>query len=326
MTDYVMEAAAPGGPEQFRRRDIAPPEPRAGQVRLRQTAVGLNFIDVYHRSGLYKWPSDKPLTAGSEAAGVVEALGEGVAGFAPGDRVAYTHPLGAYASVRTVAADRLVKIPEGVTDEQAACAMLKGLTVQYLLTSTYPVTKDTLVLGHAAAGGVGLLMGQWLKAIGCVSIGTAGGPDKIAAAKAAGWTHVLDGRDPDWPAQVKEITGGKLCHVAYDSVGKDTWRGSLACLRPRGMFVTFGQSSGVIEGFSTNDLAAVGSGFATRPGLYHYIAERAELEARAADLFAMIASGKLTLPINQRLPLTEVAEAHRALEGRRTTGATVLIP
>jgi NADPH:quinone reductase len=326
MSDYVMAAAKPGGPEVFRRKDVEVGAPGAGEIRLRQTAVGLNFLDTYHRSGLYPWPVRADLVPGSEGAGVVDAVGEGVTGLSAGDRVAYTQPFNAYASARLIAADRVVKIPEGVSDEEAACAMLKGLTVHYLLTSTYKVTPETVVLGHAAAGGVGLLMGQWLKSIGCTAIGTAGGPEKVALAKAAGWTHVIDTRAGDWVAEVKDLTGGKLCHVVYDSVGKDTWKGSLACLRPRGYFVTFGQSSGMVEGFSIADLAAVGSGFATRPSLFHHIATRAELEARAADMFGLMAAGKLSIPVNQRVPLAEVAEAHRALENRRTTGATVLIP
>lgn len=326
MSDYVMAAAEPGGPEVFVKREVTVGEPGPGQARVRHTAVGLNYLDTYHRSGLYPWPVRGNLVAGSEAAGVVEAVGEGVTGVAVGDRVAYTHPYDAYASARLIPADRLVKIPEGVSDEEAACAMLKGLTVHYLLHSTFPVTKDTVVLGHAAAGGVGLLMGQWLAAIGATSIGTAGGPEKVALAKANGWGTVIDTRAEDFVPRVIELTGGSKCHVVYDSVGRDTWRGSLACLRPRGMFVTFGQSSGVIEGFSIADLATVGSGFCTRPSLFHHISTRAELEARAAEMFALMAAGKLRIPVNQRVPLTEVAEAHRALEGRRTTGATVLIP
>lgn len=321
--DYAMTVPAPGGPELFEKRPLAPPAPGPGEALVRHTAVGLNFIDVYHRSGLYPWAVARDLVPGSEAAGVVEAVGPGVAGLAPGDRVAYTHPLGAYATARVLPADRLVPIPDGVTDEQAASLMLKGLTAHYLLHSTFKVEPGMAVLVQAAAGGVGLLLGQWLAALGATAIGTAGGADKAALARAHGYTEVIDYRAQDFVEPVRALTGG--VHVAYDGVGRDTWRGSLACLRSRGAFVSFGQASGPIEGFGLGDLAK-GSFTACRPVLFHYIADPAELRARAADLFAAVAAGVLTAEVRQRLPLAEAARAHRDLEARRTTGATVLIP
>jgi NADPH:quinone reductase len=263
---------------------------------------------------------------GSEAAGVVEAVGAGVSAVAPGDRVAYTQPLGAYATARVIAADRLVRVPEGIDDAVAATVMLKGLTAQYLIHATFRVEPGMHVLVQAAAGGVGLLLGQWIAAKGAVAIGTAGGADKVALARAHGYAHVIDYRAGDFVAEVKALTGGQGVHVVYDGVGRDTWRGSLACLRTRGMFVSFGQASGQVEGFGLGDLAAGGSLSACRPTLFHYIADRAELEARTADLFAMIGSGAVRAEVHQRFALTEAAAAHEALAGRRTTGATVLLP
>lgn len=326
MTDYAMIVPAPGGPEAFVRRDRPATTPGPGEVRIRQTAVGLNFIDVYHRSGLYPWPVPADLVPGSEGAGIVEETGPGVTGLAPGDRVAYTLPLNAYASTRTLPADRLVRLPEAIPDDVAATIMLKGLTAHYLIHSTFRVEPGMTVLVQAAAGGVGLLLGQWLAAKGVTAIGTAGGPDKVALARAHGYAHVIDYRAGDFVPEVKALTEGRGVHVVYDSVGRDTWRGSLACLAPRGMFVTFGQSSGLIEGFSLGDLAAGGSLSACRPSLFHYIATREELDARAADLFAMIDQGRVRAEVHQRFALTDAAEAHRALESRATQGATVLIP
>lgn len=325
MGDYAMVATAPGGPEVLERREIATPEPGPGEARVRHGAVGLNFLDVYHRSGLYPWTVERDLVPGSEAAGVVEAVGPGVAGIAPGDRVAYTVPLGAYASARVIAADRLVRIPPGVTDAQAASLMLKGLTAHYLIHSTFPVEPGMSVLVQAAAGGVGLILGQWLAAKGVTAIGTAGGPEKVALARAHGYAEVIDYRAGDFAPRVREITGGEGVHAVYDSTGRDTWRGSLACLRTRGAFVNFGQSSGMIEGFTLADLAR-GSFTACRPVLFHYIATPDELRARAEALFAAVLSGAIRAEVRQSHSLADVAAAHRALEARRTTGATVLIP
>jgi NADPH2:quinone reductase len=327
MTDYAMFVPKPGGADAFERREIATPTPGPGQALVRHTAVGLNFIDVYHRSGLYPWPVDKDLVPGSEGAGVVEAVGEGVTAVRPGDRVAYTLPLNAYASARVIAADRLVKLPAGIADDVAATVMLKGLTAQYLIHSTFRVEPGMHVLVQAAAGGVGLILGQWLSALGAVAIGTAGGPEKVALAKAHGYAHVIDYRAEDFAPKVRELTDGKGVHVVYDSVGKDTWRGSLAALRARGMFVTFGQSSGMIDGFQLADLAVGGASLsACRPSLFAYIATPAELEARAANLFDVLLSGAVKAEVRQRFALSDARGAHEALEGRRTTGATVLVP
>lgn len=326
MTDYVMSLPKPGGPEAFEKREIATPMPGPGEALIRHTAIGLNYLDTYHRSGLYPWPVDKDLVPGSDGAGVVEAVGEGVTLVKAGDRVAYTKPFDAYSTRRLVPADRLVPIPEGVSDAEAASLMIKGLTTHYLIHSTFEVQPGMTVLTQAGAGGVGLLMGQWLATKGVTSIATAGGPEKCALAREAGFDHVIDYRAEDFVERVKEITKGEKCHVVYDGVGKTTWKGSMACLRPRGMFVTFGQSSGPIEGFSLGDLAGGGSLYATRPTLFNYIATREELERRASEMFAMVAEGKLKVQVNQEFPLEKVADAHRALEGRETTGATVLIP
>ena len=323
--DMGMVVRAAGGPEALEWSELQTPAPGPGEVRILQRAIGVNFIDTYFRSGLYPWPAT-PLIPGAEAAGVVAQIGEGVADLEVGDRVAYTLPLGAYRTQRVVAAERLVKLPEPVAFDVAASIMLKGLTAQFLLTACYPVKPGDTVLVHACAGGVGLLLGQWLKAIGATSIGTAGSPEKAAIAKAYGYTHVIDYRAEDFVARVKEITGSEGCNVVYDSVGKDTWRGSLKCLRLRGMFVHFGQSSGMIADFKFSDLASAGSLFATRPMLFDYIKSREDLSSRAADLFGRLASGEIKAHIGQRAALRDAADAHRNLESRRTTGATVLLP
>lgn len=323
MSDYAMVVTAPGGPEKFERREIASPVPGPGEALVRHAVVGLNFLDVYHRSGLYPWAVPRDLIPGSEAAGVVAAVGPGVVDLAPGDRVAYTHPLGAYASARVIAADRLVRLPDGIGEEQAASLMLKGLTAHYLIHSTFPVAAGMNVLVQAAAGGVGLILGEWLAAKGVTAIGTAGGPEKVALAKAHGYAEVIDYRAGDFAPRVRELTGGEGVHAVYDSVGRDTWRGSLDCLRARGAFVNFGQASGMIEGFGLADLAK-GSFTACRPVLFHYIADPAELRARAEALFAAVLAGEITAEVRRRLPLAEAAEAHRRLEARETTGATVL--
>jgi NADPH2:quinone reductase len=303
--------------------DTAAPGP--GEVRIAQRAVGVNFIDTYFRSGLYPWPST-PLIPGAEAAGVVEDLGSGVTGLKAGDRVAYTMPLGAYRTRRVVPADRLVKLPESITFETAASVMLKGLTAQFLLTSCFAVKPGHTVLVHAAAGGVGLLLGQWLKLLGATAIGTVGSADKVAIAEANGYAHVINNKSEDFAARIEEITGGKRCDVVYDSVGNDTWRGSLKCLKLRGMFVCFGQSSGPIADFKILDLAAGGSLYACRPMLFDYIKTPDELQARADDLFARLAAGEIRAHVGQQMALRDAGDAHRALASRRTIGATVLLP
>lgn len=326
MTDFAMVVTAPGGPENFEKRAIEPPAPGPGEALVRHGAIGLNFLDVYHRSGAYPWKVARDLVPGSEAAGTVEAVGEGVSGVAPGDRVAYTHPLGAYATARTLPADRLLKLPAGIGDETAATIILKGLTAQYLIHSTFRVEPGMSVLVHAAAGGVGSLLGQWLAARGALAIGTAGGPAKVEQARANGFAHVIDTTEGDFAPRVRELTGGAGVDVVYDGIGRDTWRGSLAALRVRGMFVCFGQASGPVEGFGLADLVSNGSLSACRPTLFDYISDPAELAARAADVFAAVEAGTIRPEIGRRFGLDEVAGAHRALEARQTTGATVLVP
>lgn len=315
-----------GGPEALTYEEIVVDRPQAGQVLIQHTAIGLNFLDTYFRSGLYPAPAGLPLIPGGEAAGVLVETGEGVDWLKKGDRIAYTTPLGAYCQERVIAADRLVKIPEGVSDEQAAAMMLKGMTAEYLLRRTFPVKPGDTILYHAAAGGVGLILGQWAKHLGATTIGTAGSANKVELARAHGFDHVINYREKDFVAEVRELTGGRLCDVVYDSVGKDTFPGSLDCLRPRGMFVSFGQSSGPIPPFNMALLSQKGSLFATRPTLFNYIATRQELETAAKALFDVVASGVVSVRINQRYPLKDAARAHADLEGRRTTGTTILIP
>ncbi len=321
----AIAAAKAGGPEVLHEINLPTPAPKAGEVLVKHNAIGVNFIDTYFRSGLYPWPVDKDLVLGSEAAGTVAALGDGVTGFAVGDRVAYTIPNGAYVSERVIEARHLVKLPDRVSDEVAAAAMLKGLTAHYLLHRSFKVEKGQTVLFHAAAGGVGLIAGQWLAAKGVTAIGTAGGPEKCALAAQHGYAHTIDYKSEDFVERVKEITGGEGVHAVYDSIGHDTIAGSMNCLRTFGTLVNFGQSSGPYLDFKLSDLA-VGSYTVTRPVLFHFTADRAYLESAAADLFAMIENGTLKINVNQRYPLAKAAEAHIALEGRKTTGSTVLIP
>lgn len=323
--DFGIIVRSPGGPEALEWSELSTLSPARGEVLIAQRAVGVNFIDTYYRKGHYPWPIS-PLIPGGEAAGIVEEVGEGVAEFKPGDRVAYTLPIGAYRTRRAVPAERLVKLPDAIDFEAAASMMLKGLTAQFLLNSCYAVKAGDVVLVHAAAGGVGLLMGQWLKDLGAISIGTVGSAEKAAIAAASGYAHVINYRTEDFPVRVKEITGGRGCAVVYDSVANDTWRGSLKCLHARGLFVCFGQSSGPITDFKFSDLAAGGSLYATRPTLFDYIKTRADLTARAADLFGKIASGAVKPQIGARLPLRDAAQAHRDLEARKTTGSTILLP
>lgn len=310
-----------GGPDRLVWEEIPVGVPGPGEVRIKQRAAGLNYIDVYFRTGLYPLAS-LPAIIGMEGAGDVIALGEGVTSLSIGDRVAYAGVLGGYAEERIIAADRLVKIPEGISYETAAAMMLQGMTVRYLLRETFAVTSESVILFHAAAGGVGLIACQWARALGATLIGTVSTDEKAELARKAGATHVIVTAREDFVARVREITNGRLCDVVYDSVGKDTYRGSLECLRPRGMWVSFGNASGPVPPFDLTLLK--GSLFATRPSLMAYTATQAALAANAADLFGMVASGRITIPINQTYTLRDAAEAHRALEARRTTGSTVL--
>ena len=312
----------PGGLEQMLWEDVEVGEPGPGQVRLRQTAVGLNFIDVYHRTGLY--PQPLPFTPGVEGAGVIESVGPGVSGLKPGNRVAYAGAIGGYAEVRLIAADRLVKLPDDIRDEHAAAMMLQGMTVDMLIRSVRPLKAGDTILVHAAAGGVGLILCQWASALGATVIGTVSSDEKAELAKANGCGHAIIYTRQDFVAEVDRLTGGKKLPVVYDSVGKDTFLRSFDCLQRRGLMVSFGQSSGAIEPFAPGLLAQKGSLYLTRPTLFDYIAERDDLEQSAAALFDAVRSGKVRIDIGQRFPLSQVAEAHRALEARETTGSTVL--
>lgn len=315
-----------GGPEVLRVEDVEVGEPGPGQVKMRHEAVGLNYIDTYFRSGLYPAPNGLPFVLGSEGSGVVLAVGPDVSGISEGDRVAYTGPLGAYSAERLVPADRLIKIPDSIDFKTAAAMMLKGLTANYLLRRTFRVERGQTILFHAAAGGVGLIACQWANQLGAKVIGTVGSAEKAELAKAHGCHHPINYRDEDFVARVKEITDGQGCDVVYDSVGKDTYPASLDCLKQFGMWVTFGQSSGPITDFNLGLLQQKGSLYCTRPTLAHYAAKRADLEAMSKELIEVLSSGQVKIEVNQEFPLAEAAEAHRALQGRRTTGATILIP
>lgn len=315
-----------GGPDVLTWEDVPVGDPGPGEARIRHTAVGLNFIDTYFRSGLYPAPSGLPFIPGNEGAGVIEAVGDGVSHVAVGDRVAYAGALGAYSQARVMPAGGLVRIPEGVSDDEAAAMMLKGMTARYLLRRTFRIGPETTLLFHAAAGGVGSIAGQWAKKIGATSIGTVSSEEKAELAKANGYTHVINYRTENFVERVKEITDGKGCDVVYDSVGKDTFPASLDCLRPLGMWVSFGQSSGALPDVNLGILAQKGSLFATRPTLFSYVAERADLEETANDLFSVVASGDVKIAVNQTYPLQDAQKAHEDLEGRRTTGQTVLKP
>lgn len=314
-----------GGPEALTWDEVPLPAPRPGEALVRHQAIGLNYIDVYFRTGLYKAPA-LPATIGMEAAGIVEAVGEGVTHVAPGDRVAYaTAPIGAYAEARSIKADRLVKLPEAIGFDQAAAMMLQGMTACFLLTRTYKVQPGQTILVHAAAGGVGLIMVQWAKALGCTVIGSVGSDQKAELAKAHGADHVVVGID-SLPARVKEITGGAMLPVVFDSVGRDTFLTSLDCLAPFGMMVSYGNASGPVSVPDIGVLAAKGSLYLTRPTLATYTAKREDLESCADALFDVVARGAVKINVNQRFALKDAAEAHRALEGRRTTGSTILLP
>jgi NADPH:quinone reductase len=322
----VVRVHKVGGPEVLTYEDIAVTAPGPGQIRVKQHAIGVNFIDCYFRSGLYPAPGGLPFVVGHEAAGEVEEVGPGVGEFRRGDRVAYVQGPGCYAAERLVPAERAVKLPANIGYEEAAAMMLKGLTVQYLLRRTFKVEKGMNVLMHAAAGGVGLIFCQWANHLGANVIGTVGSKEKAALARANGCHHTILYRDEDFVARVKEITGGRLCEVVYDGIGKTTFPASLDCLRPLGMFVSFGASSGPIEAFNINILQAKGSLFATRPTLNTYAAKREDLLAMAADLFTVVGSGAVKIPMNQTYALRDAAKAHRDLEGRLTTGCSILVP
>ncbi|RQX80639.1 quinone oxidoreductase [Burkholderia anthina] len=315
----------PGGPDVMKWVDVDVGAPKAGEVRIRQHAVGLNYIDVYFRTGLY--PQPLPGGLGMEAAGEVTAVGDGVTAFKTGDRVAYVgQPPGAYAQERVMPAERLVKLPDGISYDDAASVMLQGLTAHYLLRRTYPVKAGDTILIHAAAGGVGLLVCQWAKALGATVIGTVGSDEKAELAKAHGCDHPIVYTRENFTQRVKEITSGAGVPVVYDSIGKDTYVGSLDSLAPLGYFVSFGNASGPLPAIDSKEFSSRGSLFFTRPTLFSYIAKRADLEAAAAELFDVILSGKVKTSINQRYPLAEVGRAHADLEARKTTGSTILVP
>jgi len=313
-----------GGPEALRWEGVEVGHPGSGEARLRHTGVGLNFIDTYHRAGLY--PLALPAVLGSEGAGVVEEVGPDVTEAKPGDRVAYAGPIGAYAQARLIRADRLVPLPADISDRAAAAMMLKGMTAQYLLRRTCRVEPGDLVLVHAAAGGVGLIACQWAKHLGATVIGTVSTEEKAALAREHGCDHTIVASREEFVARVREITGGRGVRVVYDSVGKDTFEGSLDCLQPLGMMVSYGNSSGPVPPFSPLVLAAKGSLFLTRPTLMTYTARREDLLATAAELFEVVRSGAVRIEIRQTYPLAEAAQAHRDLEARSTTGSTVLLP
>lgn len=322
---HAIRIHAPGGPEAMHWDHVPTPEPGPAEALVHHTAVGLNYIDVYFRTGLYKAPS-LPATLGMEAAGIVSAVGADVHDLKPGDRVAYaTGPIGAYATDRVISADRLVKLPDAIDDKTAAAMMLQGLTAQYLLRRTHKVSPGETILVHAAAGGVGLILCQWAKHIGATVIGVVSTEAKAELARAHGAAHVIVGHDK-LAAEVKRLTGGAMVPVVYDSVGKDTFGASLDCLQPLGLMVSFGSSSGPVPPFDLAVLSAKGSLFLTRPTLATYTASRADLTAAAAELMDVVGSGTVKVRVNQTFPLKDAADAHRALEARQTTGSTVLIP
>ena len=314
-----------GGPEVLRYEEVDLGPPKDGELQVRQTAIGVNYIDTYFRTGQYPAPS-LPFVLGNEAAGEVTALGGGVTGFKVGDRVAYVAALGCYAAARNVPSAVAVKLPDAVSDEMAAAMLLKGMTVEYLLHRSYKVKAGDTILVHAAAGGVGLILAQWAKHLGATVIGTAGTEEKAKLAREAGCDHVILYRSEDFPARVKEITGGQLCAVVYDGVGKDTVVKSLDCLRPLGTLVNFGSASGPVENFNLGLLAAKGSLYVTRPTLGTFTAKREWLDEIAKNLFEVVASGTVKIAIHKRAKLSDATEVHRALEGRETTGAIIMTP
>lgn len=322
---YAIRVHKTGGPEALQYEQVEVGAPAQGQVKLKQHAIGLNYIDVYLRTGLYPQPSS-PFIPGMEGAGEILAVGSGVTDLKVGDRVAYAGPAGGYATERLIAADRVVKMPDAIDYKTAAAMMLQGMTVRYLLRKTYKVGPGTTLLFHAAAGGVGLIASQWAKHLGAPLIGTAGGPEKCKLALDHGAAHCIDYKKDNFVEKVKEITGGKLCDVVYDSIGKDTFPASLDCLKPLGLFVTFGNASGPIEAFNPGVLGAKGSLYMTRPSLGNYTASRADLVETASDLFDVVSKGAVKINVNHTYALKDAAQAHRDLEGRKTTGSVVLLP
>jgi len=325
LSSHAIRIHEHGGPELMKWETVEVGDPGASEVRIKHTAIGLNYIDTYHRTGLYKIPM--PTVLGREGAGVIEAVGAGVGGFKIGDRVAYaSSPIGSYSEVRLMPAERVVKVPDNVTDQEAASMMLKGMTAQYLLRRTFKVGKGDTILFHAAAGGVGLIVSQWARHLGATVIGTVGSEEKAAIARAAGCHHVINYSTEDFVARVADITGGKKCDVVYDGVGKDTFLKSLDCVRPLGTVALFGNASGKVEPLDLGILAAKGSLFVTRPTLDTYVAKREELVATANELFDVVGRGIVKIDINQTYALKDAAQAHRDLEARKTTGSTVLLP
>jgi NADPH2:quinone reductase len=318
---HAIRIRKTGGPEALHWEEVELAEPGPGQVRIRQEAAGLNFIDVYHRTGLYK--HELPFTPGVEGAGIVDAVGDGVSNVKAGDRVAYAGPLGGYAEERLIDADRVVKLPKDISTEQAAGMMLQGMTAQMLLRSVFPVHEGDTILVHAAAGGVGLIMCQWAAALGATVIGTVGTEEKAELARAHGCAHPIVYSKQEFVAEVKRITDGEKLPVVYDSVGRDTFLKSLDCLKIRGLMVSFGNASGPPAPFPPNMLAQKGSLYLTRPTLFHYIATREQLEQSADELFGMVSSGKVKVEVQQRFALRDAADAHRQLEARKTTGSTI---
>ena len=315
-----------GGPEVLTLDDVEVPAPGQGQIKIKQHACGVNFIDTYFRIGMYPSPVGLPFVSGNEGAGQITEVGPGVTDLKVGDRVAYVVPLGGYSAERLLPAERAVKLPDNISYEQAASMMLKGMTAQYLLNRTFKVKKGDIILVHAAAGGVGLILCQWANHLGATVIGTVGSKDKADLAKKNGAHHTILYRDEDFAARVKEITSGKLCDVVYDGIGNDTFPKSLDCIRPLGMFVSFGSASGPIKAFDINLLQHKGSLFATRPTLNHYAAKREDLVATANDLFNVVGSGAVKIPASHKYALKDAAQAHIDLEGRKTTGSVILVP
>ena len=323
---HAMRVHAHGGPEVMRWESVDPGDPGPGEIRIAQRACGVNFIDTYFRTGAYPSPVGLPFIAGNEGAGEVVAVGAGVTGLRVGDRVAYVHPLGGYAEERTLLAERAVVLPDAIDFEQAAGMMLKGMTVQYLLRRTHRLAAGETILVQAAAGGVGLILCQWARSLGATVIGTVGSADKAELALAHGAHHAILYREEDFVARVRDLTGGRLCDVVYDGIGRATFPASLDCLRPLGLFVSYGSASGSISAFDIGLLMLKGSLFATRPSLNHYVARREDLVATAGDLFEVVADGRVSIPVRQRYALREAARAHRELEARETTGSTILLP